>query len=43
MRKKGTGKLLSGKQKKHLDMNKDGRLTKLDFLLLRKKKKRGKR
>tara|TARA_R100000426_G_C4825290_1_gene112463 strand:+ start:386 stop:523 length:138 start_codon:yes stop_codon:yes gene_type:complete len=45
MRKKqGARKKLSPKQKKFLDKNKDGKISKKDFdLLRRQRKKRGKR
>ena len=39
MMKPKKGKKVMGKRKK-LDMNKDGKLTKQDFAMLRKKKKR---
>ena len=39
MMKPKTGKKVMGKRKK-LDMDKDGKLTKKDFAMLRKKKKK---
>ena len=41
MMKPKKGKKVTGKRKK-LDMDKDGKLTKKDFAMLRNKKKKGK-